>query len=230
MTATLYNTDCVPFMDGMADGSIDLLLTDIPYGEVNNAAGDRDESNIRRLNKGSADEVNFDLRHVAETFCRLAKGSIYVFCGTEQVSVLRQTFVERGLSTRLLIWEKTNPSPMLGQYMWLSSIECCVFGRKSGAVFNAFCESAVLRYPSGSSKEHPTEKPLDLFKRLIYTSTKIGDTVFDPFMGSGTAGVAALNLDRRFIGCELNPDYFRIAERRIREEEIQGKLFMADEW
>lgn len=138
--------------------------------------------------------------------------------------------VDNGLSTRLLIWEKTNPSPMLGQFMWLSSIECCVFGRKAKATFNGFCESAVLRYPCGSSKEHPTEKPLDLFKRLVYTSTVAGDTVFDPFMGSGTAGVAALQYDRDFIGCELNPDYYRIAERRIRNEEAQGKLFHIDEW
>ena len=230
MAFSLYNTDCVPFLENMPDKSVDLLLTDIPYGEVNAAAAENEGTNIRKLNKGGADEVNFDLQEVAGHFCRVTKGSIYVFCGMGQVSVLRQTFVERGLSTRLLIWEKTNPSPMLGQYMWLSSIECCVFGRKSGAVFNTFCESAVLRYPSGSSKEHPTEKPLDLFKKLVYTSSSMGDTVFDPFMGSGTSGVAALMLDRNFIGCELDPDWFKIAERRVKEEATQGKLFMANEW
>lgn len=114
--------------------------------------------------------------------------------------------------------------------MWLSSIECCVYGRKSGAIFNGHCESAVLRYPCGSSKEHPTEKNLDLFKRLVWTSSVTGQTVFDPFMGSGTSGVAALYYDREFIGCEIDFDYYKIAERRIREEESQGKLFNADEW
>ncbi len=174
--------------------------------------------------------MNFDLREVAEQFCRISKGSIYVFCGTEQVSLLRHVLILNGLSTRLLIWEKTNPSPMNGQVMWLSSIECCVYGRKSGAVFNGHCESAVLRYPCGSSKEHPTEKNLDLFKRLVWTSSVAKQTVFDPFMGSGTSGVAALYYDREFIGCEIDPDYYKIAERRIRNEENQGKLFNADEW
>lgn len=212
-------------MAGMADESVDLILTDIPYGEVN-----RKSHNLRDLDKGGADIVNFDLREVAEQFCRISKGSIYVFCGTEQVSLLRHVLILNGLSTRLLIWEKTNPSPMNGQVMWLSSIECCVYGRKSGAVFNGHCESAVLRYPCGSSKEHPTEKNLDLFKRLVWTSSVAGQTVFDPFMGSGTSGVAALYYDREFIGCEIDPDYYKIAERRIRNEENQGKLFNADEW
>lgn len=230
MNAELHNTDCLPFMAGMADGSVNLILTDIPYGEVNDNGVEGDEMVLRKLHKGSADVVNFDLRFLAGELCRLASGSVYVFCGIGQVSTLREVFVERGLSTRLLIWEKTNPSPMMGQYMWLSSIECCVYGRKKGAAFNGHCESAVLRYPCGSSKEHPTEKNLDLFKRLVWVSSNPGQIVFDPFMGSGTAGVAALTLDREFIGCEINPDFYRIAERRIKNEENQGKLFNASDW
>ena len=224
-TATLHNGDCVAYMAGMPDKSVDLLLTDIPYGEVN-----RDSNGLRNLDKGGADTVCFDLRAVAESFVRLTRGSIYVFCGTEQVSLLRSVFVKHGLSTRLLVWEKTNPSPMNGEHLWLSSIECCVFGKFSGAPFNGHCESAVLRYPVASGQEHPTQKPLDLFKRLVSTSSDLGQTVFDPFMGSGTSGVAALYWDRNFIGCEIDPRFFKIAERRIRDEEAQGKLFTADVW
>ena len=62
---------------------------------------------------------------------------------------------------------------------------------------------------------HPHEKPLSLMERLVRIYTNPGDTVFDPFMGSGTTGVACKNLGRNFVGCEINPEYFEIAKNRI---------------
>ncbi len=216
----LYNGDCIGYMKKMEKKSIDLLLTDIPYNEVN-----RKSNGLRNLDKKDADGAEFNLEEALNEFMRVTKGSIYVFCGIEQVSFIKKTFRENGLSTRLVVWEKTNPSPMNGDKVWLSSVECCVFGKFPKATFNEHCKSSVLRFSCGKSKVHPTEKPLKLFSKIVEVSSNEGDIVFDPFMGSGTAGVAALDLNRKFIGCELNEEYFNIAKNRIEEEGRNLKLF-----
>lgn len=207
---TLYNGDCLELMNEIPNGSVDLALTDIPYGKVN-----RKSNGLRNLDKGKADIVTFDLKELTETLCDKTKGSIYMFCGTEQVSTIRAKMVEKGLSTRLCIWEKTNPSPMNGQVIWLSGIECCVYGKKKNATFNEHCKNTVFRFPTVKGKLHPTQKPIDLMKYLIEVSSNENDTVLDPFMGSGSTGVACVNTNRNFIGIELDKNYFDIAKCRI---------------
>lgn len=206
----LHNGDCVEYMKTMDKKSVDLLLTDIPYNEVN-----RKDNGLRSLDKGVADSASFDLDETLKQFMRVTKGSIYVFCGIEQVSHIKKTFRENGLSTRLVVWNKTNPSPMNGDKIWLSSVECCVYGKFPKATFNEHCKGSVLNFPSGRSKIHPTQKPLKLFEKIVEVSSNEGDVVFDPFMGSGTSGVAAKNLNRKFVGCEANDEYFNLAEDRI---------------
>ena len=206
----LHNGDCVEYMKTMDKKSVDLLLIDIPYNEVN-----RKDNGLRSLDKGVADSAEFDLDETLKQFMRVTKGSIYVFCGIEQVSHIKKTFRENGLSTRLVVWNKTNPSPMNGDKIWLSSVECCVYGKFPKATFNEHCKGSVLNFPSGRSKIHPTQKPLKLFEKIVEVSSNEGDVVFDPFMGSGTSGVAAKNLNRKFIGCEANDEYFNLAEDRI---------------
>lgn len=206
----LHHGDCLEVMKSIPDKSIDLVLTDIPYGEVN-----RKSNGLRNLDKGAADVIDFDIQSAMSESIRVAKGSIYIFCGTEQVSTIRSQMVKSGLSTRLCIWEKTNPSPMNGQHIWLSSIECCVFGKFKNATFNEHCKSSVWRFSTARGKLHPTMKPLPLMEYLIKTSSNEGDTVLDFTMGSGSTGVAAKNLNRNFIGIEKDEAYFQIAKQRI---------------
>jgi site-specific DNA-methyltransferase (adenine-specific) len=104
---------------------------------------------------------------------------------------------------------------MNGEHIWLSGVECCVYGKRRGAAFNERCKNTVFRYPTVRGKLHPTAKPLAFFERLVAASSNPGDTVLDPFMGSGTTGVACVNLKRDFIGIELDADYFKIAQDRI---------------
>jgi site-specific DNA-methyltransferase (adenine-specific) len=141
-------------LPSLADGSISLTLTDIPYDEVNRKSG-----GLRNLDKSHADIITFPLDDFIDEVVRVTSGSIYIFCGSVQVSHIRSRLIDRGLSVRHCIWEKTNPSPMNGQYIWLSSIENCVFAKKSGAVFNEHCKSAVWRNPIEHYKDHPTPKP-----------------------------------------------------------------------
>ena len=78
--------------------------------------------------------------------------AIYIYCGTEQVSNIRKLLVQNKMSTRLIILEKSNPSPMNGDKIWLSGIECCVYGKFPKATFNLHCKNTVLRYPCGRVK------------------------------------------------------------------------------
>lgn len=210
MKIDLWNGDCLELMKQIPDRSVDMILSDIPYGKVN-----RKSNGLRKLDKGKADVCEINLDTMLNEYQRLCTGTIYIFCGTEQVSHLRSGLIERDFSTRLGIWEKTNPSPMNGERLWLSSVECCVFGRKKGAVFNEHCKSSVWRNPCGRSKVHPTEKPLALIQRLVLASSSENMTVLDNCMGSGTTGVACVNTNRNFIGIEKDEKYFEIAKNRI---------------
>jgi len=206
----LMQGDCLDLMKDIPDGSVDMVLTDIPYGEVSQKS-----SGLRKLDRGNADRVTFNLNKMVDEFVRVVAGSFYVFCGTEQISGIVTAFKGYNLTTRVCAWEKSNPSPMNGTKLWVSGMEFCVFARKPKATFNEHCQKALWKFHVGRSKIHPTEKPVALMSRLIGASTNEGNTVLDPFMGSGTTGVAAKNLNRDFIGIELDETYFNIAKQRI---------------
>lgn len=206
----LVNEDCIEAMSKLSDKSIDLTVTDIPYGEVN-----RKSAGLRNLDKDKADIVNFNLSDLVDELCRLTKGSIYIFCGINQVSTIRETMTKNKMSTRLCIWEKTNPSPMNGDKIWLSGIEACVFGKFPKATFNEHCKNTVFRCPCGRNKIHPTQKPEELIEKLVLASSNVGDLVLDPFSGSGTTAVVCKKNSRNFIGFELDKEYYDKAVDRI---------------
>lgn len=214
----IYNMDCLEGMREIPDKSVSMVLTDIPYGECSGfVLGGKNHSGLRQINKDNADYVAFSISDMANELMRVCSGSIYVFCGPNQFSEILNTFRNGGMTCRTCIWEKTNPSPMNGQHLWLSSVECCVFGRFPKATFNEFCKSSVWRYPCGQSNDHPTQKPVDLFRYIVRASSNLGDVILDPFMGSGTTAVAAIQEGRKFMGFEINKDYYDLANKRLRK-------------
>ena len=212
----LWHGDCLELMKNIPDGSVDLVLTDIPYGECN-----RNDNGLRNLNKENADIETFNLQEFLIEVYRVTKGTIVVFCGQHQFSEIKNFFQEKQDknkgTVRQLVWRKTNPSPMNGKHIYLSGIENAVWFKKRGGVFNANCKNTVFDYPCGRSKLHPTEKNHDLLKELIFDNSNEGDIVFDPCMGSGSHGLVAVENNRRFIGIELDDGYFNIAKRRIED-------------
>lgn len=219
----LLEGDCLDLMYNIPEKSVDLIWTDIPYGEVKwlSTGLVRKSSGLRNLNKGVAN-THFDnsiLPSIVSSFSRVLtkRGSSYIFCGNKQVSPLVHELDKCGFSVRVGAWNKTNPSPMNGTKIWLSGLEFCVFARREKATFTEHCKKALWDCPSGRNKYHPTEKPVKLITRLIQASSVSGDIVFDPFMGSGSTGVACVNTGRRFIGIELDPGYFTISVNRISE-------------
>ena len=212
----LYNGDCLELMKDISDNSVDMILTDIPYGVVN-----RSDNGLRNLNKEKADVFDLDMKEVLEEFYRISRGQIVVFCGKEQFSNIYEFFANQKGTTRPIIWYKSNPSPMNGQYVYLSGVELAVWFKPKGRkVFNAHCKNTVFKHSNGSRKIHPTQKNVNLFEELITDNTNENEIVFDPFMGSGTTGVACKNLGRNFIGIELDKGYFDIAKERIEKQEV----------
>ncbi|WP_311983270.1 DNA-methyltransferase [Vagococcus lutrae] len=209
----IYNEDCLIGMKSIADKSVDVTVTDIPYGVVS-----RSSNGLRNLNKGKADIFALDLNELLNDIERVTKGQIVVFCGKEQFSEIFEYFSKKKGTTRLLVWEKTNPSPMNGQYVYLSGVELAVWFKPRGRkVFNAHCKNTVLKHSNGSRKIHPTQKNIKLFEEIIADNTNVGEIVLDPFMGSGTTAIACMNTNRNFIGFEIDETYHKLSLERLEE-------------
>lgn len=207
----IYNIDCMLGFKHLADNTINMTLTDIPYDSVS-----RQSNGLRNLDKGKADVLTFNLIDFLEEVYRVTNGVICIFCGKEQFSEIYNFFAQKQGTVRPIIWEKTNPSPMNGQYVYLSGVEFAVWFKKKGyKTFNAHCKNTVFKFPNGKNKIHETEKNLNLFQELLLDNTNEADLILDPCFGSGTTIVAAILNKRNYIGFELNQEYFYKAENRI---------------
>ena len=208
----LYNADCMDIMPTMENNSVNCTLTDIPYAAVS-----RPDNGLRNLDKGKADIETFVLTDFLEEVTRVTQDIIVIFCEWEQLSGIFGFFRTKKGTVRQGVWHKTNPMPSNGRYVYLSGIENFVWFRKPKGTFNAHCKNPVLKHPIGSSKLHPTEKNHELLKELLLDNTNVGQTVFDPCMGSGSTGVMCKKLNREFIGVELDEGYFSVAKSRLEE-------------
>lgn len=208
------NGDCLKLLKNIPNDSINLTLTDIPYGEVN-----RSDNGLRKLDKENADIETFDIDSFLKEVYRVTKGTIIIFCGKEQISEIHKFFSDKQRknkgTVRQLVWEKTNPSPMNGQHIYLSGIENAVWFKKRGGTFNAHCKNTVFKHSCGRSKLHPTEKNHELLKELILDNSNEGDLILDPCCGSGSHLMVANELNRNAIGIEINKEYFDIAKNRL---------------
>ena len=174
---------------------------------------------MRNLDKSNADILTFDIKTFLEEVYRLTNGTIIIFCGNEQYSTIYSFFNEKSKqnlgTTRQLIWHKTNPSPMNGQHIYLSATENAVWFKKRGATFNAHCKHNVFDFATGRSKIHPTETNHELLKDLILDNSNEGDIIFDPCAGSLAHCLVAKENGRRYVGCELNKEYFDSGIERL---------------
>ena len=230
----LRHGDCLEVMKDIPDKSIDLILTDPPYliskksgfnsgGAWNNAEDKRLQKTPPKTDFGEWDKKEIDFFTVFKEFCRVLKygGTVICFFDIWKMQYLKQIAEEnRFKQFRLIRWDKTNPVPVNSKLNYLSNATeyalTCVKGSKP--TFHSEYNPGVFKYPICSGKErtaHPTQKPLNLMQELLEIHTNDNDVVLDPFMGSGSTGAACKNLNRNFIGIELNEEYFNIAKKRI---------------
>lgn len=219
----IYNMDCIEGMRQMPDKSVDLVVTDPPYLIETSGAGiykQDDKQYVKELNEM---KDGFS-RGVLDELCRIMKKiNIYFFCSQKQIIPLIDYFVkEKNCNWNLLTWHKSNPVPACGN-KYLTDTEFILFFREKGVKIYGEYKSKFTYYVTPLNQKdkktygHPTIKPLDLVSNFIINSSKEGDIVFDPFMGSGTTAVAAMKCNRNFLGYELNPDYYEICNKRIKE-------------
>ena len=215
-TINLMLGDCLERMKEIPDSSVDMVLTDPPYGmnyQSNRRTATEKFSKI-------VDDDNLDwLDYFCEDLHRVMKNNsaAYVFCSWHKVDVFKIT-IERYFKVKnLLVWVKNNHGSGDLKGAYAPKHEFVFFVHKGRCLLRDGRRPDILEFAkvSGSKLVHPTEKPVSLLERLIKDASDGGDTVFDPFMGSGTTGVAAKNLNRNFIGIELDEGYFKIAEERI---------------
>ena len=223
MLIKLYNGDCLEYMESMSSNSIDLILTDPPYKIETSGAGlykQEDKRYIKEL-EGMKDGFSED---ILDEMCRVMKKiNIYLFCSQKQIIPLLDYFVtKRKCNYNILSWHKTNPVPACGN-KYLTDTEFILFFREKGVKVHGEYASKFTYYvtPSNVADKnkygHPTIKSLQILTNLIKNSTLEQDIVFDPFMGSGSTGVAAINTGRDFIGIELDKGYYDISEQRIND-------------
>lgn len=214
---TLIQGDCLDILPSLPP--VALVVTDPPYiVNVTSGAGAFGKRPHLVGTSGFTDEgVDFGfLQQFSNWFC---------FCSRRQLKDLLG-IAERCDRFNLLTWCKPNPVPTCNN-KYLPDVEFIVHGFQSGRLFGSMSlKSSYMVYPSGNHEtNHPNEKPLRLMEKLIQLGTQPGDLVLDPFMGSGTTGVACVRTGRRFIGIEIDPTYFAIAQRRIAEAQLQPALF-----
>lgn len=223
----LYNDDYLNVIKNIEDESVDLILTDIPYNiSRDSGLGGYDKKNNRNrtgLDFGEWDK-GFDINGLNTLIPKLKKdGSLLIFSAFEQITDLVKVFDELLLKDKL-IWQKTNPFIKNKERRYISNIEICSWFVKPKGMWtfnrqDEKYESCVLRYPAesggGFKRYHPTQKNLEMVKYLMRIHSNKNDLVFDPFLGGGTTGVAALQENRSFIGIEIDENYFKISKDRI---------------
>lgn len=207
---------------------VDLSIVDIPYGTVTRKGSERARyiGQLRKSDKEEADIITFDEIEFSNKLAKVTKNSIYIFCAIEQISAIYNFFkvnLKKDWMTRLCIWHKTNPSPCNGQHMFLSASEFIIFAKRRKSMFNGHCVHNVFNFPCGKSKLHPTEKPQSILEFMIETSSNENDEIFDCCFGSGSLAIASKNLNRKFLGIELQEKYCEIAKSRLQNNKLNRK-------
>lgn len=212
---TLHHGDCLEFMRGMADNSVDAVVTDPPYGIDWNTDYTRFPNAFQACVNKAHKPVESDAKPF-DPLPFLEFAPVVVMFGANH-------FSNKLPAGTLLVWVKRRDS-MLGK--WLADAEVAWMNKGAGVyILQHEWHGALKASEHNTKRHHPTQKPVEVMKWLIdKAKVPAGATVFDPFMGSGTTGVACVQTGRNFIGCEISEDYFKIAKRRIAEAQAQHQI------
>ena len=201
----------------MAAASVDHVICDPPYDE-------RTHSGAKTTKRGAEGLVDFGFAHLTDfsfvrELLRVSRGWVVCFCALEDLGKYRDAAGDRWV--RAGIWNRLAGTAFARSDRPFQGAEgIAIMHADAPMVFPAGARRAVWDCTTArDDRVHPTQKPVDLMLDLLRDFTMPGQTILDPFAGSGTTGVAALRLGRRFIGIEKNPKYYAIARDRMAAEE-----------
>lgn len=224
----IYNEDCLQGMKSIPDESVDCIVTDPPYRLTSRGgSGTMSGYLVTDLSrKGKVFENNnIDIQDYIDELYRVLKDRThcYIMCNQLNLPHFLQVISNSKFKyVKCLVWDKGNK--ICGRF-YMNCFEYIIMLRKGGERPINNCGSPdLLRYPNKKTKDangkniHDSEKPVDLMEVLISNSTNPGDTILDPFMGSGTTAVGAIRAKRNYIGFELQKEYCDAARERIHRE------------
>ena len=240
----LYNEDCFKILPHLESNSIDCIITDPPYFLSNDGITCK-AGKMVSVNKGAWDKrkgfdeiFSFNLNWIEESYRLLKEGGTLWVSGTFHNIYIIGSIIDSMDDFKILnniTWIKTAPPPNLSCRFFTHSTETVLWvrkGKKSKHYFDyelmkktndgrQMKDVWTIGRPKKKEKEfgkHPTQKPEELIERMILSSTKEKDVVLDMFNGSGTTGVVSFRNNRKYIGIELEKEYYRLTEKRIEEE------------
>jgi len=226
----VYFEDCVEGMaERLDDDSVDCVITDPPYGiDYSGGQSDYGQDKFDRIEADEDIEGAIKLyRDVAAEIKRVLKpdGHLYVFTRWDVYPEFHQVTKQLFNVRNCLVWNKDNHGlgDLEGQYAPKHEFAIFASGEDGRPLQNGR-PTDVLEFSRKTTGDydHPTQKPVDMIEHLLTNSTREGETVLDPFMGSGTTAVAAIQNDRDYVGFELDEDNYRsVIERRISEAQRQ---------
>ena len=225
---SLICADSRDIIKRIPDNSIDFIFTDPPYNIGKHSTGNIPLPGRTPMNNDVADWdwEDFNPEEWSDEFIRILKptGNLFIFTSYNQLGRWYNCLDHRFDTSNFMIWHKTNPAPKIFKAGFLNSCEIIFtcWNKKhtwnfiSQAEMHNFFESPICMRPERLSEpKHPAQKPIALLKKIITIASNEGDIIFDPFMGVGSCGVAALGMNRKFIGIEINKEYFDAAKKRI---------------
>jgi DNA modification methylase len=210
--------------------SVDLILIDPPYEisrPTNFLAGEETGKDTDRfrisMDFGDWDKNFYGLEEIFKEGYRILKdgGTMICFYDLWKIETIKRYYDDNKFKQiRFIEWLKTNPVPINSKINYLTnSREVAVLGiKKSKPTFHSSYDNGLYQYPicQDTGRFHPTQKPLAFMKELIKKHSNEGDIVLDCFSGSGTIGVAALTTNRKFLGCEISPEYYEKSLERMK--------------
>ena len=232
----IYNEDSYKAIKDIPDNSIDLIIIDPPYQIDSTQAGMKSDlaKSIQKMNSQLEDRKDIltngiDIS-ILDDFIRVQdKTNIYIWCNHKQIPMYLNFFVEKHkCKFDILIWNKTNATPLFSN-KYMTDKEYILYFRKGGYCNPQSYEDAktVFQLPINIKDKklykHITIKPINIIKTLIRNSSKPNNIVADFFLGSGTTCVAAKELGRRYIGFEIDQEYYKIAKDRLNGITAQGQ-------
>lgn len=207
--------DCLVEMAKMANASVDLICSDPPYGMSYQSSWRTATPQFDKIQNDTS--LEWLAPFLKEAFRVLKNDThIYLFCNDYAVSDFRREMEAVGfIPKRTLVWVKNNHTSgdLEGDYG--NKTEFILYAQKGRRFLNGNRDTNVIEESREACDFHPTQKPVNLMMYLIEKSSKEGEIVLDPFMGSGTTLIAAKHLNRQATGIEISPEYCQIARDRL---------------
>ena len=218
---TIINTDAISFLSTLSDGCVDCVITDPPYKQEAHDRGfiAKHSESYKEMTDWTNSNNDWYNEAFLNELVRVCKfPNVYLFCGKRDLVHILNYAERRSYFYHIIPVCKKAPAPFVNN-TWLSN-EYSVHFTDRKIVYNKEYQLKIPYFliQGGKTTSHPNEKNLEMVKRIVSNITQEGQTVLDCFMGSGATAVACRDLNRNYIGCELNPDFIEIANARLKEE------------